>query len=293
MGQKKFEGPEKRLDLRFSSSGKNPLDYSLRDWTPLLRVAECQIISSLISSTCHMYLLSESSLIVKSHHVILKTCGTTQPLKFLEEIYKEGFIISSLLYSHRNFLFPHDQPFPYSSRDDEITSLVQLLPQGGSHKILTTPDWMGIFWMVEKDPAECPSFCEISMTGLSPDITSKFYSVSKDDGYKIITRLLGTKDIDYYQFEPLGVSVNGLSKETTIHITPEDEFSYLSVEKNEVFGVEEWIKFFRPRDMIKISIVKNPPSPHNPDDGFYFYLCQDLFLFIEKTSFHSLLKERF
>lgn len=293
MGQKKFEGPEKRLDLYFSSSGKNPFNLNLKDWTPFLRAAECQIISSLLSPSCHMYLLSESSLIVKPHHVILKTCGTTQPLKFLQELYKENFILSSLLYSHRNFIFPQDQPFPYSSRDEEIKSLIDLLPREGSHKTMTTPDWIGIFWIKDPTTSQAPSFCEISMTGLSRDITSKFYSVSKENGHKVITRLLGTEDIDYYQFEPLGVSVNGLSKETTIHITPEDDFSYLSVEKNEPFDSNEWINFFRPRDMIEVSCLKTPPLDNNMSDGFYFYLCQDLFLFVKKTSFHSLLKERF
>ena len=62
--------------------------------------------------------------------------------------------------------------------------------------------------------------------------TSEFVSVKHTTAASGIGSLLGNAQIDDYIFEPCGYSMNGLEGEafSTIHITPEDGFSYASLE---------------------------------------------------------------
>ena len=62
--------------------------------------------------------------------------------------------------------------------------------------------------------------------------TSDFVSVKHTTAASGIGSLLGNAQIDDYIFEPCGYSMNGLEGGafSTIHITPEDGFSYASLE---------------------------------------------------------------
>lgn len=83
---------------------------------------------------------------------------------------------------------------------------------------------------------------EVCMTGLAPSKAASFYrhehnfiSTKHTTNISGIASLLDQEDIDDYVFEPCGYSMNGIvSKDSdafsTIHITPEDGFSYASFE---------------------------------------------------------------
>ncbi len=83
---------------------------------------------------------------------------------------------------------------------------------------------------------------EVCMTDLNREHSKHFF---RDDTYEScqkttddcgITDLFPQFDIDPYVFEPCGYSMNALSgsEYATIHITPEDGFSYCSVERSNI-----------------------------------------------------------
>lgn len=131
-----FEGPEKRLEVRFSLPAKShSIDKSrqgLRNitkdqWQLMLNLVKCTIISSTSNQFLDSYVLSESSLFVYPNRIILKTCGTTTLLNCLDTL-KEygarcGASIQFVIFSRKNFNFPHKQQFPHQSFETEVDIL--------------------------------------------------------------------------------------------------------------------------------------------------------------------------
>ncbi|GAK62891.1 s-adenosylmethionine decarboxylase [Moesziomyces antarcticus] len=98
-----FEGPEKLLELWFAEepadvsacqwpdADARPGYFGLRTvpkavWETMLDVVKCKVLSVIESSHVDAYLLSESSMFVFPHKLILKTCGTTTLLLGLEKL---------------------------------------------------------------------------------------------------------------------------------------------------------------------------------------------------------------
>ncbi|CRK31094.1 hypothetical protein BN1723_014449 [Verticillium longisporum] len=133
-----FEGPEKLLEVWFApsptslppSAQPNGLKaVSTDEWVGMLDMVNCKILSVLESETVDAYLLSESSLFVFPHKLILKTCGTTTLLLGLQRLLHiaaqhAGFPFANasratdikaaatpyrVFYSRKNFLFPDKQ----------------------------------------------------------------------------------------------------------------------------------------------------------------------------------------
>uniref|UniRef100_A0A803M909 adenosylmethionine decarboxylase n=1 Tax=Chenopodium quinoa TaxID=63459 RepID=A0A803M909_CHEQI len=129
-----FEGFEKRLEIKFSGAPvfSDPSGLGLRSLTrsqldSFLDEASCTIVANLSNSEFDSYVLSESSLFVYPHMIVLKTCGTTKlllaidpTLKLAESI---GLIVSSVLYSRGTFIFPNAQVAPHRSFSEEVSYL--------------------------------------------------------------------------------------------------------------------------------------------------------------------------
>jgi ornithine decarboxylase len=171
-------------------------------------------------------------------------------------------------YSRASYLFPENQPAPHSSFDEEAFILRQLfspyLGPGSAHVLGdkfnglewhvfvagSTPATPGIDALASSALPPIPSLrplsprhtVEVCMTGLAPSKAASFYrhqhsfvSTKHTTDVSGIASLLDQEDIDDYVFEPCGYSMNGIvSKDSdafsTIHITPEDGFSYASFE---------------------------------------------------------------
>jgi S-adenosylmethionine decarboxylase len=155
-----FEGPEKLLEVWFAPSPNdltncrhaNGLKAVPKDvWTPMLDRVNCKVLSTIESDDVDAYLLSESSMFVFPHKLILKTCGTTTLLHGLGMILEiaatyGGFPTNTappgqgikdatapyrVFYSRKNFLYPDRQVGPHRSWRDEVRHLDKLF-QGGS-----------------------------------------------------------------------------------------------------------------------------------------------------------------
>ncbi|KAL8703143.1 MAG: hypothetical protein Q9201_003675 [Fulgogasparrea decipioides] len=159
-----FEGPEKLLEVWFSASPSSLPEASspggLKNvpsemWKDMLDLVNCKVLSIVESEDVDAYLLSESSMFVFPHKLILKTCGTTTLLsglpKILEIAALEAKFPHSLanaargtataavpyrvFYSRKNFLFPDRQRGPHRSWRDEVKSLDRLFLGGSAYLI--------------------------------------------------------------------------------------------------------------------------------------------------------------
>ncbi|KAF2497071.1 S-adenosylmethionine decarboxylase [Lophium mytilinum] len=155
-----FEGPEKLLEVWFSSSptdlpgAAGPLGLKgvpADTWKQMLDLVNCKVLSIVESEHVDAYLLSESSMFVWPHKLVLKTCGTTTLLWGLPRMLEiaaldagfphvtaqptRGIAAAAtpyrVFYSRKNFLYPDQQRGPHRSWRDEVRFLDQRF-QGGS-----------------------------------------------------------------------------------------------------------------------------------------------------------------
>ncbi|KAH7888783.1 S-adenosylmethionine decarboxylase [Phlebopus sp. FC_14] len=304
-----FEGPEKLLEVWFASSPARVPDaqspkngrIGLRKipravWEDMLDIVKCKVLSVIEGEETDAYLLSESSLFVFAHRIILKTCGTTLNLLGLPRILhiaREYASLSSVyrcFYSRKSFMFPERQLGPHREWKDEVSFLDAIFSNGAAYTVgkvngdhwllyITTPGedkitaYADPLDELESEPASAPETAitqdytiEILMSDLSHEAREPFFfsappspreDVPFDDLPSITGQTLSTAvgiaeifpphltTLDAYAFSPCGYSSNALlrwgdthSKDHsgegyyTIHVTPEEGWSYASFECN-------------------------------------------------------------
>ena len=109
-----FEGPEKTLEVCFLPGagdirGCRGLTRAQLDC--ILEEARCTILSRMSNAHLDAYVLSESSLFVYAHKVVVKTCGRTTLLRCLRRLVQEatstlGLQLEWVGYSRKNYCFP-------------------------------------------------------------------------------------------------------------------------------------------------------------------------------------------
>jgi S-adenosylmethionine decarboxylase len=159
-----FEGPEKLLEVWFAPSvkalapgvkenGLKAVDSKV--WEGMLDLVNCQVLSIVKSEHVDAYLLSESSMFVFPHKLILKTCGTTTLLLGLHRLLRiaateAGFPFHNaksvedihaaatpyrVFYSRKNFLFPDKQQGPHRSWKQEVKYLDDMFEGGSAYMV--------------------------------------------------------------------------------------------------------------------------------------------------------------
>lgn len=157
-------GPEKLLEVWFSPSphalqgcseptGLKAVPAEV--WKTMLDLVNCKVLSIVESEDVDAYLLSESSMFVFPHKLILKTCGTTTLLCGLPRILEiavlfggfsrstappsNGIAVAAppyrVFYSRKNYLFPDRQQGPHRSWRDEVHTLDKLFVGGSAYMI--------------------------------------------------------------------------------------------------------------------------------------------------------------
>ena len=121
----------------------------------MLDLVNCKVLSVVESEHVDAYLLSESSMFIFPHKLILKTCGTTTLLSGLPRILEIAALVADfphvvansvagtgtaavpyrVFYSRKNFLFPDRQRGPHRSWRDEVKSLDKLFLGGSAYMI--------------------------------------------------------------------------------------------------------------------------------------------------------------
>ncbi|KAA8529245.1 hypothetical protein F0562_033956 [Nyssa sinensis] len=251
-----FEGYEKRLEISFfepsifaDPEGKGLRSLSKAQLDEILEPAECTIVSSLSNGHVDSYVLSESSLFVYPYKIIIKTCGTTKLLLSIPPILKLADALSltvqSVRYTRGSFNFPGAQSFPHRNFSEEVTVLNSYfgkLCSGSNAYVMGSTDKLQK-WHVYS--ASAGSICsldpvytlEMCMTGLDRGKSSVFYK-SQSGSAAVMTnnsgirKILPHSKVCDFEFDPCGYSMNAIEGAaiSTIHVTPEDGFSYASFE---------------------------------------------------------------
>lgn len=253
-----FEGFEKRLELSFKFSelgifadpgGMGLRSLSKSQLDEILKPAECTIVGSLSNDYVDSYILSESSLFVYPHKIIIKTCGTTKLLLSIPVILKFSDALSlsvkSVRYTRGSFIFPGVQPFPHRNFSEEVTVLngyFNKLSLSGRAYVMGSAD-NSQKWHVYSASTNltCQSdlvyTLEMCMTGLDKEKASVFYKTNESSAAAMtevsgIRKILPESEISDFEFDPCGYSMNSVegSAISTIHVTPEEGFSYASFE---------------------------------------------------------------
>ncbi|KAG6398437.1 hypothetical protein SASPL_139897 [Salvia splendens] len=251
-----FEGYEKRLEISFVEPGvfADPDGYGLRALTKaqldeILDPAQCTIVASLKNDDVDSYVLSESSLFVYSYKIILKTCGTTKLLLSIPPILRLadglGLTVSSVRYSRGSFIFPGAQPFPHRSFNEEVAVLDNHFSKLGLMSeayVMGDADehekWHVYSAYLEPSSDVEPVYTlEMCMTNLDQKKASVFFK-NQSSSAAIMTdasgirNILPESEICDFDFDPCGYSMNSIEggAVSTIHVTPEDGFSYASFE---------------------------------------------------------------
>ncbi|KAG9246419.1 putative S-adenosylmethionine decarboxylase proenzyme [Calycina marina] len=159
-----FEGPEKLLEVWFAPAPDNlPLGthnhglkaVSAETWKEVLDMVNCKVLSIVESEHVDAYLLSESSMFVFPHKLILKTCGTTTLLLGLRRMLRIAAVDAGfpshnteslsdiktaatpyrVFYSRKNFLFPDKQQGPHRSWKNEVSFLDDMFTGGSAYMV--------------------------------------------------------------------------------------------------------------------------------------------------------------
>jgi S-adenosylmethionine decarboxylase len=192
-----FEGPEKLLEVWFASDGdclpRGMYANGLRavprhKWEEVLDHVQCKVLSVVSTSQMDAYVLSESSLFVFPHKVILKTCGTTTLLVGVTPLldvvadyagYSRNQQPWRVFYSRKSFMFPDRQKHPHKSWKDEVACLDSHFDHGSAYVVgnIKRDHW----YLYTTDPQHRDlhfedETLEIMMTDLSPVHASQFFT---------------------------------------------------------------------------------------------------------------------
>lgn len=215
-----FEGPEKLLELWFAPSvmdlpecaglqqhgapiGRVGLRRVPRStWAGMLDLVKCKTLSVETSTEVDAYLLSESSMFVYPHKIVLKTCGTTTLLLgldrllriakstlFEDESVQYGTSVSSAVlaeaiehdtdpkqlgshvhrcfYSRKSFMFPEKQKGPHRDWMLETELLDRYFENGAAY---TVGKMNGDHWLLYMAANDVPASPRTSGTDVTLEI---------------------------------------------------------------------------------------------------------------------------
>ena len=183
-------------------------------WKEMLDLVNCKVLSIIESDDIDAYLLSESSMFVFPHKLILKTCGTTTLLFGLPRILEiaamyAGFPKSTapeshnislaaapyrVFYSRKNFLFPERQHGPHRSWRDEVKALDRLFLGGSAYMIGKMNGEHWYLYLTEphtkltppSTPSQEPDVKVLSLPELTDDLKPVNHSDANDETLEIL-----------------------------------------------------------------------------------------------------------
>lgn len=251
-----FEGSEKKVEVIVNNNQLSLLnDVDDQFWSSLVECCNAQILSSVKNEHCKAFLLSESSLFVWDDRFLILTCGITQLVNSLEYFLKsvDKAVVKHVIYQRKNEYFAHAQ---LSSFGDDIKLLSKYIPGkafrfgelDGHHNYLFHLDNE---FNAEKEDKTYELLAYQISEEASEKLTTTGLSTRDIRSYLQLESLLPGFDLDDFVFDPYGYSVNAIKddKYLTIHVTPQADSSYVSVESNLnlIEFASEFLRILSPR----------------------------------------------
>ena len=233
-----FEGSEKKLEIIFSPAS-TPLTHKTESfWKKICDKANTQIVSYLSNSYCHSYILSESSLFIWDHRLLILTCGRTSLANALLKIIKQWSPsdIDFLFYQRKNELAPHHQKTSFMDDVQKISKKIQ----GQAHCFGNLDEHhFHLFHSTSTREIKLPDqTIEVLMYNVDEQIKNFFLKEPSPHSvreYLNLNHIIENAQIDDHIFQPVGYSLNGIKGKDqyfTIHVTPQEPGFYISFETN-------------------------------------------------------------
>ncbi len=278
--KKLFEASEKKLEIIFSPQAKPVRSYGFDFWQKLCKTAGTRIIQSgLSNSFCDSYVLSESSLFVWDHRLLMLTCGHASLISALLNLLKKIRLedLQMMFYQRKNELSPRSQKTSFLDDLNKITKKID-----GQAFCFGSPDEHHFYLFhssMPYQPGTHDQTVEILMYDLEDSIKEVFFNSSS---VKDIRQRLGLNQIfkntqtNDYLFKPYGYSLNGIKGQTgyyTIHVTPQEPGFYVSFETNikeqpleEI--IHQVVSLFKPVSVDVVVFSSNHLAEYSAPDFF-------------------------
>ena len=235
-----FEGSEKKLEIVLKKDAPSFRKWPRAEWIKVIEAANAQVLSEISNEYCDAYLLSESSLFVWDHSMVLITCGTTTLVNAAEILAKKIPIDQreAFFFQRKNEYFPHLQKTNFYDDVDSLKKLtsghaVRLGKAEEHHMFLYNSD-------NEMNPNALGSTLEVLMYDLQGPAKEAFNCEgSSVDDIRLktqVNKILPDFQVDDFCFQPTGYSLNAIKDQFyyTIHVTPQEVSPYVSFETNAV-----------------------------------------------------------
>lgn len=231
-----FEGSEKKAEIIINSDMLSLIDnFDDAFWHNMVQQCHAKILSSICNSECKAFVLSESSLFVWHDRLFIITCGVTQLVKSVEYFLQtmDENCIRQVIYQRKNEYFA---PAQFSSFGDDIKRLVQY-KSGQAFRFGSLDNHHNYIFHSDHHYTACPTdkTYEFLAYQIGEEATQRLTctTLTREDirRYLQLEKLLPGFLLDDYVFSPYGYSINAIKGKDylTIHITPQENSSYVSV----------------------------------------------------------------
>jgi S-adenosylmethionine decarboxylase len=237
----KFEGPEKKLEIRFSFPQTGMRGNADGRWTRVVRACGAEIIKVSQTHCVDSYLLSESSLFVWDDRLLLITCGQTNPIFALPEIL--NFVnrdqIAAVVYERKKANFPQYQKTNFG----QDRAFLDRYFSGCSTRLgQPSHDYLDVYYYSAPDSTGvADATLQMLMHDIYPATGDAFIYSNRGNDRQLKTLLslyaiCNGSSLDSHFFYPQGYSLNGISGRdyVTLHVTPQKEASFVSFGTNAV-----------------------------------------------------------
>ena len=264
-----FEGPEKKIEIGVGTKGPNLCELGPSFWAERVQEAGAVILSTISNRELVAHLLSESSLFVYPHRVVMITCGRTNLAAAAETMLRAwSKDVDFFIYERKNEHFPEYQPTSFLNDAQRLANLRPAQGQrfgsadGHRIQILSSTDTQ------QPDPEE--RTLEVLMHGIHPEAAAMFgRERARGPRFEAFKALFQDFIVDEHWFEPTGYSLNAIRGPhyLTIHVTPEQIASYVSFETNLPFGesAQPWVQrvrdVFAPQALDVMTFSSQPLEP--------------------------------
>ena len=267
-----FEGSEKKVEVVVSGESINLLELDKTFWEHIVKKCNATIISSIQNDLISAYLLSESSLFVMKDRFVMITCGETilvnSVLEFLKTYSSQQ--IDLAIFQRKN---EYQANLQKTSFLDDIKNLSQLI-DGQAFRMGDLDGHHNYIFHTLKPFT--PHADDFTNELLMYHITGEAAKILRTPNNKIenirnllkLNQLFPEFQFDDYIFSPYGYSLNAINKDhyITIHITPQENNSYVSFETNIDLKIlpfnllDHVVKTFNPKTFDHIGFNSNQVS---------------------------------
>ena len=213
-------------------------EFGREFWSEMVARCNATILSEVSNEQCDAYLLSESSLFVWDHSFLMITCGSTMLVNsvqhFLGRVRSDD--IESIIYQRKNEYGPWLQKTSFAQDVERLQTMVD----GVTTRFGYLDEHHTYMFHLDRDfkPKASDTTTELLMYHIQGKAAQALrctnQTVQSIRDFMDLHEFFDGFQVDDYCFKPCGYSLNAIKDDryVTIHVTPQEESSYVSFETN-------------------------------------------------------------